>query len=117
MIRPSMIRWREITKQLLVATKKTGDEQRDTVIDEINALLDEREALQKEIVSPFSALEESVGKELVALEKQVSGALDAYMKQIRSDISATQSKKEHVKSYVNPYAKVARDGTFYDTKQ
>jgi len=33
------------------------------------------------------------------------------------DISEAQSKKDHMKSYVNPYSNVARDGTFYDTKQ
>lgn len=117
MIRPAMIRWRETAQQLLSETSRTEEEHRDAVIDEINVLLDERDALQTEIVAPFTPEEEDLGKELVALEKQVAAALTTYTKLIRSDITAAQSKKEHVKSYVNPYGKVARDGTFYDTKQ
>ncbi|WP_252502413.1 hypothetical protein [Sporosarcina sp. Marseille-Q4943] len=117
MIRPAMIRWQETAQQLLSATSRTEEEHRDAVIDEINRLLDERDALQTEIVAPFTPEEEELGKELVALEKEVAEALASYTKLIRSDITAAQSKKEHVKSYVNPYGKVARDGTFYDTKQ
>ncbi|MGN7387100.1 hypothetical protein [Sporosarcina sp. SAFN-015] len=117
MIRPAMIRWQEVARQLLSATSRTEEEHRDAVINEINQLLDERDALQADIIAPFSPEEEVLGKELVALEKEVSAALASYTKRIRIDITAAQSKKEHVKSYVNPYGKVARDGTFYDTKQ
>ncbi|HEX5564808.1 MAG TPA: hypothetical protein VFX34_07600 [Sporosarcina sp.] len=106
-----------MAQQLLTATSRTEEEHRDAVIDDINALLDERDALQTEIAAPFTPEEEELGKQLVALEKQVAAALASYSKMIRSDITAAQSKKEHVKSYVNPYGKVARDGTFYDTKQ
>lgn len=117
MIRPAMIRWQETAQQLLSATSRTEEEHRDAIIDEINELLDERDALQTEITAPFTPEEEVLGKQLVELEKQVAAGLAAYMKLIRTDITAAQSKKEHVKSYVNPYGKVARDGTFYDTKQ
>ena len=117
MIRPAMIRWQEIAQQLLSATSRTEEEHRDAVIDEINRLLDERDALQADIVAPFTPEEEVLGKQLVALEKEVAAALASFTKRIRTDITAAQSKKEHVKSYVNPYGKVARDGTFYDTKQ
>jgi len=32
-------------------------------------------------------------------------------------ITGEQSKKDNMKNYINPYSNVARDGTFYDTKQ
>lgn len=117
MIRPAMIRWQETAQQLLSATSRTGEEHRDAVIEEITRLLDERDSLQTEIAAPFTPEEEELGKALVALEQQVVKELSAFMKLIRSDITATQSKKDHMKNYVNPYGKVARDGTFYDTKQ
>ncbi|WP_432357603.1 hypothetical protein [Sporosarcina sp. UB5] len=112
-----MIRWQEVAHQLLSTISRTEEEQRDSVIDDINELLDERDTLQQEIIGPFTPEEEEMGKKLVALEQEVVAALASYMKLIRADITAAQSKKEHVKSYVNPYGKVARDGTFYDTKQ
>ena len=117
MIRPEMIRWKEAARQLLSATSRIEEEYRDAVIDEINTLLDERDALQTKIAAPFTPEEEELGKELVALEKDVAAALASYTKLIRSDITASQSKKEHVKTYVNPYGKMARGGAFYDTKQ
>ncbi|WP_339251329.1 flagellar protein FliT [Sporosarcina sp. FSL W8-0480] len=117
MIRQAMIRWQEIAKQLLSLTSRTDEESRDAVIEEIEKLLDERDLLQQEISSPFTAEEEELGKVLVGLEQQVVKGLSTFTKHIRSDITAAQSKKDHMKSYINPYANVARDGTFYDTKR
>ncbi|WP_336822052.1 flagellar protein FliT [Sporosarcina sp. USHLN248] len=117
MIRPAMVRWQEVADRLLYLTSQSGEEQRDELIEQIERLLDERDELQREIVAPFTPEEELAGKELVAIEQRVVQALTTFTKQIRSDISAAQSKKEHMKHYVNPYGKVARDGTFYDTKQ
>lgn len=117
MIRPALVRWHEIAQLLLSATTQTDEDQRDFVIEKIDGLLDERDQLQREILAPFTPEEQVLGEQLVLIEKQVISALDAYMKTIKSDIDATKSKKEHVKSYVNPYGKVARDGTFYDAKQ
>ncbi|MDN4606827.1 hypothetical protein [Sporosarcina highlanderae] len=117
MIRPAMIRWQETAQQLLSLTGQTDEENRDAVIEEINRLLDERDLLQQEIAAPFTFDEEELGKQLVVLEQQVVKGLSSFTKQIRSDITAAQSKKDHMKSYVNPYANVARDGTFYDTKR
>lgn len=117
MIRPALVRWHEIAQQLLSATAQTDEEQRDAIIEKVNGLLDERDQLQKEILAPFTPEEKVLGQQLVLIEKQVVTALDAYMKLIKTDIDATKSKKVNVKSYMNPYAKVDRDGTFYDKKQ
>ncbi|QTD41194.1 flagellar protein FliT [Sporosarcina sp. Te-1] len=112
-----MNRWQDISKELLLATAQLEEDKRDAVIETVERLLNERDVLQKEILPPFTSEEEAVGRGLVDLEKQVLQSLSLYSKRIRADISATQSKKEHMKNYVNPYGKVARDGTFYDTKQ
>ena len=56
-------------------------------------------------------------KNLWSLEADVQKKLAFFTKQIRTDISEAQSKKDNMKNYVNPYSNVARDGTFYDTKQ
>lgn len=117
MIRLAMIRWQETAQELLSLTSRTDEESRDAVIEEIDQLLDERELLQNDIVAPFTAEEEELGKVLVGLEQQVVNKLSTFTKHIRSDITAAQSKKDHMKSYINPYANVSRDGTFYDTKR
>lgn len=117
MIRPALIAWRKATKGLLIATEKVGEETRDETIERIETLLDVREKLQPSITAPFTPEEDVFGKELIALEADLQVKLVTFNKQIQSDISKTKSKKGHVKNYVNPYSNVARDGTYYDTKQ
>ena len=117
MIRPVLITWQEATKKLIDLTKNSSEDLRDETIEEIEKLLDERENIQPEIRAPFTEEEEAFGKQLVELEADLQKKLALYMKTIRTDISDAQSKKTHMKNYVNPYSNVARDGTYYDTKQ
>ncbi|MFJ7932842.1 hypothetical protein [Sporosarcina sp. NPDC096371] len=118
MIRPAMTVWRDVTEKLLALTSgEVSEEQRDAVILHIEGLLDDRDKLQAHIVAPFTTGEEAFGKELVALEDDVQKKLAWFTNQIRMDISDAQSKKGTMKNYINPYSNVARDGTFYDTKQ
>ena len=117
MIRPAMTVWRDVTEKLLVLTKQTADEQRDEAIAGIEKCLDDREKLQPQIVAPFTPEEEVFGKELVVLEADVQKKLAFFTKQIRLGHFRSAIQKNHMKNYVNPYSNVARDGTFYDTKQ
>ncbi|WP_342512970.1 hypothetical protein MKY34_20590 [Sporosarcina sp. FSL K6-1522] len=118
MIRPAMIAWRDVTEKLLaLTTGETSEEQRDAVILSIEGFLDSRDKLQPHIAAPFTSEEEAFGEELVALEADVQKKLALFTNQIRVNISEAQSKKGNMKNYVNPYSNVARDGTFYDTKQ
>lgn len=94
----------------------SDDDQRDAIIATIEGVLDEREQLQPSIQPPYSAEEEVLDRELVAIESNVAVKLESYMAVIRKDLSASQTKKDGVRNYMNPYSKVARDGTFYDTK-
>ena len=117
MIRPVLLEWRKATESLLLASTKMADETRDETIESIELLLDVREKLQTRISAPFTSEEEAFGKVLVALEQDLQEQLALFNKQIRADISGSQSKKDLMKNYSNPYSNVARDGTFYDTKQ
>ena len=117
MIRPALVAWREVTENLLAKTQQSAEEQRDETIVSIETLLDKRDKLQPEIAAPFTAEEKAFGEELIALEADLQMKLTFFNKRIRTDISESQSKKDHMKNYVNPYSNVARDGTYYDTKQ
>ena len=118
MIRPAMIAWRDVTEKLLaLTTGETSEEQRDAVILGIEGFLNSRDKLQSHIAAPFTSEEETFGKELVALEADVQKKLALFTNQIRMNISETQTKKGNMKNYINPYSNIARDGTYYDTKQ
>jgi len=117
MIRPALITWRKATESLLLETRKVAEETRDEAIQNIESLLDVRDLLQTKIMAPFTPEEEEYGKELVALEADLQKKLTLFNKSIRMDITEAQSKKDHMKNYVNPYSNVSRDGNYYDSKQ
>ncbi len=117
MIRPALTTWRDVTEKLLALTNITAEDTRDETIASIESLLDDRDKLQPHIAAPFTPEEEAFGKELVATEADVQKKLALFTKMIRMNITEAQAKKDTMKNYVNPYSNVARDGTFYDTKQ
>ncbi|WP_040287075.1 hypothetical protein [Sporosarcina koreensis] len=117
MIRPALTEWKAAADRLLALSLPAESEQRDEVIAEIETILDLRDRLLPDIQPPFSAEEEVFGRDVLAAEPAVAAKLEQCMSLIRKDLSASQTKKDGVRSYVNPYSKVARDGTFYDTKQ
>jgi flagellar protein FliT len=117
MIRPALTVWRDVTEKLLALTNVTAEHKRDETIAGIEALLDDRDKLQPHIAAPFTPEEGAFGKELVAMEADVQKKLALFIKMIRMNITEAQAKKDTMKNYVNPYSNVARDGTFYDTKQ
>lgn len=117
MIRAALTAWRDVTEKLVRLTQETAVDRRDETIAGIEALLDDRDKLQPHITAPFTPEEEVFGKSLVATEADVEKQLAQFTKLIRTDIAESQAKKDNMKNYVNPYGNVARDGTFYDTKQ
>lgn len=116
-MRQALIDWQRATKSLLMITENVTEDQRDEVISKINQLLDVREALQPKIKAPFTKEEEAYGQSLMQLEADLQKRLAVFMKDIRQDITVTQSKKTHMKNYVNPYGNMTQDGAYYDTKQ
>ncbi|AXH98478.1 hypothetical protein DV702_01385 [Sporosarcina sp. PTS2304] len=116
MIRPAMTVWHERSLQLIALTNEVEEAKREEVIEQIEKILDERDLLQSQISQPFTAAEQEAGKELIELEKQVQLNLARFMKTIRANITQSQSKKENINNYTNPYGNMMQDGAYYDTK-
>lgn len=117
MIRDAFVNWRKVTENLLMLTKEKNEEKRDETIEKIDQLLDVRDQLQRQMQAPFTDEEKVLGEELIVLEAKLQHELKFYMESIRQEISVSKSKGSHMKSYVNPYQSLARDGAYYDTKQ
>lgn len=117
MIRDAFVNWKRATENLLMLTEEKDEEKRDETIAKINQLLELRDQLQTQIGAPFTKEEEVLGKELIDLETTLQKKLASYTESIRRDIAVSQSKKSNMKSYINPYQNMARDGAYYDTKQ
>ena len=117
MIRESLTTWRSVTEQLVLLLDERAEEKRDDVIEQMNALLDQREILQSSIQEPFTPEEKVFGQELLPLERILQAKLKVFTKDIRLDISEQQKKKVSIHAYMDPYSQVFRDGTFYDKKK
>lgn len=117
MIREAFVNWKRATENLLMLTKEKDEEKRDETIEKINQLLDVRDQLQGQIQAPFTDEEKVFRQELITMEAKLQHELKNYMENIRQEISVSKSKGSHMKSYVNPYQSLARDGAYYDTKQ
>ncbi len=110
-------KWETLTNTLLHLTTIREEERRDEVIEQIEGVLEKRGELQKQLGAPETEEEREYVRSLLPLERQMTEQLDAFMSLIRQNITQAKTKKGHVKEYINPYGKVARDGTYYDTKQ
>ncbi|QFF98192.1 hypothetical protein PB01_04795 [Psychrobacillus glaciei] len=116
MIRNSLMAWRNATELLVRILDMREEDKRDAVIEQMEKLLDERDTLQPSIQAPFTNEEEAFGKELLPLEAALQEKMKLFMNDIRLNITEQQKKKVSVHAYMDPYAQVYRDGTFYDKK-
>lgn len=117
MIRDSLKEWKSTTELLIRILSVQDESLRDGVVVQTEQLLNKREALQASIQPPFTEEEHAFGSALLALEKELDAKLNLYLKAIRKDIGVQQTKKVSVHAYMDPYSKVFRDGTFYDSKK
>lgn len=117
MIRGSLKEWKSATELLIRILNVQDESLRDGVVVQTEQLLNKREELQGSIHPPFTEEEQVLGQALLELEQELDAKLKFYLKVIRKDISVHQTKKVSVHAYMDPYSKVFRDGTFYDSKK
>lgn len=95
-------------------------EKRDTYIEKINELLDERSILIEELRNSGFVMDDT--KEyhiiLVELDKGIRNRLNNVMVEIKHDMKDLQNAKKNEKQYMNPYSNVrVMDGMYYDRKK
>lgn len=117
MIRESLLEWQSVTELLIRILKVSDEELRDGIVLQTEQILNKRGQLQKNIQAPFTDDEEILGQKLLELEKELDAQLKSHLNDIREDIGVHQTKKASVHAYMNPFSKVYRDGTFYDSKK
>ncbi len=91
--------------------------ERDQKILQVEALLDRREALMKEIVPPFTPEEAELGKQIVTMNERLEQLITAEKVSIQKDIKELHVKKVSNTKYVNPYQNLSTDGMFYDKRK
>ncbi|MFD2655537.1 hypothetical protein [Gracilibacillus thailandensis] len=106
----------KIMLQLLA--KPLNNEQRENAINRITQLIDDREALTKDIKPPFSSEEQELGKQAIELDQQLNHELTKVFQHIKKDMRNAKKQSRSNHSYLNPYKNVASfDGRFLDSKK
>lgn len=106
----------QLTIELIQQLGKPQGE-RDEKITRVEELLDQRDALMKEILPPYTPEEMELGKKLIQLNARLTQLLLTEKISIQKDIKGLQAKKESNTKYVNPYQNLSTDGMFYDKRK
>lgn len=101
----------------LIKQLETSLGKREEDITNIELSLNQREALIREMIPPFTPKEIEIGRELVQLNSKLEKMLETKKLMIKKDIKNLQTKKESNTKYVNPYRNVSTDGMFYDKRK
>ena len=94
--------------------------ERDSYIEEINQLLDQRgkliEILQKKEIQLNA--QNKTHAMLIELDQGIRNRLDCVMQEVKNDLKNLQNSKKSEKQYINPYASIrVMDGMYYDKKK
>lgn len=95
-------------------------EERDSYIEKINKMLDERSAYIQALetadfkVDPANRIHQT----LIELDKGIRGRLDKVMSAVKADMKELNNAKKHEQQYINPYSNVSiMDGRYFDNKK
>lgn len=117
MIRQELQQWYKATNRLHLLIAHVTEDNREETITQIHQLLTLRDQLQSAIRQPFTEEEQQFSQKVIQLEKTLQTALQSFFNTIRDNLQVTNSKRTHMKNYMNPYRNVVQDGAYYDTKQ
>lgn len=95
-------------------------EERDSYIEQINTLLDERGTCMQNILADGFKFDKANRSHqmLAELDKGIRERLDKVMEAVKEDMKELNNAKKNEKQYINPYASVSTmDGRYYDNKQ
>ncbi|AZB44510.1 flagellar protein FliT [Bacillus sp. FJAT-42376] len=107
-----------LTGQLLgLLSKPIEQEERDTVIELMDKMLNEREAAISKMEPPFSNDEQKQLQELNVWNKLIIQKMVIVKSGIQRDMHQLRKTKAGADKYVNPYQSVQADGMFYDKRK
>lgn len=109
----------DVTKQLEeVLHEKVNAKDRDTVIEQVNHLVEQRGELLNEITPPYTEEEKKLGKELVTLNEQIQVKMNTLFDDLKLEMKQVKKQKKSNRTYVNPYENVkSLDGIYLDSKK
>lgn len=108
----------DLTVQLTKLVEQVPDnEGRDYTISNIELLLEEREKLMMDILSPTSKEEYELGQKIIKCNEFISKQFLLIKSEIQSDLTNQKKNRTITNKYMNPYENINSDGVFFDKRK
>jgi flagellar protein FliT len=107
----------EITKNLFDhVSSGLPKEEREPYIEQLNELLDQRQAIVDKLPVVYSEEEQRMGQMIVKMNETIEPLLLRQFEEIKHNLSLMKKKKEKNGQYANPYQTLSADGMYFDKK-
>lgn len=104
-------------KQLLV-DKPVSSKERETVIEKLNELIEDRGKWMEQLSPPYTEEEKQLGEQIYQMNIGVQENMERIFADLKLEMKQVQKQKKTQQSYSNPYKHVSfSDGTFLDRKK
>ncbi|WP_309091185.1 flagellar protein FliT [Domibacillus sp.] len=105
----------KMTKRLLDLLQ-AANEDRDSQIQGVEELLDQRGDILPSIQPPFTEEEQKLGHEIHLMNQEIEQHLQKLSRAVKEDLQEVKVKKKTMSKYSNPYEALQTDGVFYDKR-
>lgn len=109
----------DITIELeTVLNEKVHAKDRDSVIEKVNNLVEQRGDLLNNTSPPFTESEKELGKELVNLNEKIQVKMNVLFDDLKTEMKQVKKQKKSNRTYMDPYENVKSvDGMYMDSKK
>jgi flagellar protein FliT len=105
-------------KMAILLADEISPNNRQSVINEINMLLLEREKHMNTIAEPYSEEELELGKKIIPLNQTIQEKMNLLFFQLKTEMKQVKKQKNSNRKYTNPYENVQTvDGMFWDKRK
>ncbi|GGB43756.1 flagellar protein FliT [Fictibacillus barbaricus] len=92
-------------------------ENRESYIERLNELLEQRQVAMNQLPSSYSAEEQRVGQMIIKLNESIDPLLARQFEEIKHNLTIMKKKKVKNNQYANPYQTLSGDGMYFDKKK
>ncbi|RSL35105.1 hypothetical protein D7Z54_00590 [Salibacterium salarium] len=102
-----------VTKHLYDHTNVTpADDERDTYLEKVEELLEQRKDLIEQITSPRNDAEKKLFEEMMTMNQVIQERLEGSITDLKKQMTDTRKKRQHGRKYEMPYERRTLDGVF-----
>ncbi|SEO52325.1 flagellar protein FliT [Amphibacillus marinus] len=113
-----LVKLTNVTDQLTqLLNQMVTSQNRDEVMESVQALIEQRELLFRELVPPFSAEDMELGEQLFQKDQAIQLRLSHLFLELKNEMKSTQKQKSSNKQYLDPYRQLSTNyGSYWDKK-